>query len=55
MISCRALIYFFVYKDGNCLLNINISRMKMEQKLNTGFGTHSVQSWLPPFLVVLMT
>ena len=31
-----------------------LHRIKMEQKLNTGFGTHFVQSWLLPFLVVLM-
>ncbi|XP_030947491.1 uncharacterized protein LOC115971632 [Quercus lobata] len=30
------------------------ARMKMEQKLNTGFGIRFVQSWLPPFLVGLM-
>jgi hypothetical protein len=29
-------------------------RMKMELKLNTGFGTPSDQNWLLPFLVVLM-
>ena len=31
-----------------------LHRIKTEQKLNTGFGTHFVQSWLLPFLVVLM-